>query len=289
MKSDAVPENEATHPASALVVLGGLLTPPSIIIAVDLFGAGREMHSLLAAAVAGGLIACTVIGVISALRGRQSRPLVAGAVLLIASVFVAGIALPALQRGRCGARSLRAMVALQELIGLQQSRIGDDLALHTPLALAVAEGAIDHEAFMASWCNARDAHDVRIGPYSLQDLWTGRASLEDLTLAASTTTMSAWEFVGPFAVSHEAAAYQSGRPDVVVGFEIFLVDEYDHGWNLATANGNVQPVSEGDDLAELLGADLAARCELGLDPPPEVGPIAIGMARLRAMEAEEDG
>lgn len=271
--------------ASLFALAAAFAAPIAAIATWNLHDAGHSEAPLVAAGIAG---ACLSAGLIVGLRFGWRLTIAGGVVAIGAGTAVGLFGSTALYRAQCGAAALESGVVLRQVTYSQQQRVEQGLPLDVPVALGFADGSFIDAPLDASWCNARTPRDVRIGPYSLADLRAGRVSMDQLR-AAATVAPGAWEFVGPFAISHEAEAYRSMHRDIIVGFAVFEEYEGVAAWNIATAEGAIMLTSGLDQLVEFVRADLAARRELGLAPPPEVGPIAIGMARLRVMEAEEEG
>jgi hypothetical protein len=265
--------------ASLFALAAAFAAPIAAIVTWNLHDAGHREAPLVAAGIAG---ACLSAALVIGLRHGWRLALAGGVVAIGAGTAVGLFGLTALHRAQCGVAMLDSGVVLRQVTVSQHERVQQGLPLDVPVALGFADGTFVDAPLNASWCNLRTPHDVRIGPYSLADLRAGRVSLDQLR-AAATVAPGAWEFVGPFAVSHEAEAYRSERANLIVGFCVFPFDEPEH-WVIVFANGFFAPYRPGH-LADVLRADRAARLELGLAPPPEVGPIAVGMARLRELEA----
>lgn len=111
-----------------------------------------------------------------------------------------------------------------------------------------------------------DAEDVRIGPYTLEQIQAGEMTLEQLEKAVSTGAMrSEWERIGDFVFSHSVDAYRSEDGQLVVGLStpspytgvryIVYADRH-REWNQASS--------------DWVKAQNDYRASLGLDPLPSL-------------------
>ena len=108
---------------------------------------------------------------------------------------------------------------LLQIASMAVYRIEEREELPVTFAAFVLPGESDLPAdvFLTSE-SSLDAEDVRIGPYTLEQIQGGEMTLEQLEKAVLTGAMrSEWERIGDFVFSHSVDAYRSEDGQLVVG------------------------------------------------------------------------
>lgn len=238
----------------------------------------------------GMLLAGVAVALLAATSVRSSVTMPVFAAYLFWSLALPGLGVvvlaPAYQRSACGAWLFVAEDFLASYRNCAFEVIEQDEELPRSIALWVADGDIDDTYFTTPLCGRFTLDDIRVGEWSLGDLQAGRVTREQIGEAAENLSPGDWERVGPFFLCREAAALRSDHPDLIIGFQQQAEKPNEEYWAFVFANWRTRTIWA-DHLEFVVAADAAARRELGLARTPEFGPIAIEMARLRAMEPQE--
>ncbi|MFG0273948.1 MAG: hypothetical protein ACF8QF_02710 [Phycisphaerales bacterium] len=233
-----------------------------------------------------GLAASLGIG----LLGPPAVSIKAVAFATLGSVFLPtlliGVFVPAYQRSRCGTWIF---VAQEFLLSYHQRafeaiEVGEEFP--ASIALWVADGEVSDTFFTTPLCGRFMLNDIQVGEWTLGNLQRGDVTRAQLGEAAQRLLPGDWERVGPFLVCRDAGAIRSRHPGLIIGFQHEAEPNREY-WAFVFANSRTGTYWA-NHLDFIVAADAAARRELGLSPIPEVGPIAIEMARIRAMETPEE-
>lgn len=239
---------------------------------------------MVLAGVSGALGVLVLRGAATAVSQRRWGLLVGLAIAGLTTGMLGEFAATTLGRARCCAAVMRPLVAMKQFHTAAYSALQDGRSLPESYTVWLAASNIDAESLAADMCFQRSLLNAQVGPWTIRDFREGRLTIEELQAAASVSQPGDWEFVGHFLLSREKDALTTLDGRVIVGTEVQRSRADDTCWMMVFADNTAQLVAD-SELAEAVRRDRDARNERGLTPTPKVGPIAIGMARLRELEA----